>query len=85
MRLLTHRAAELTSEGARCPGEISMAKLFCSERLAETAVREMRLLGGCAYFTDAAMPRRLREGLLTLHAGGTAEIQRNAIARSLGL
>jgi alkylation response protein AidB-like acyl-CoA dehydrogenase len=85
MRLLTYHAAWLTAQGRIRPREISMAKLYASERLPEIVTRGMRLLGGRAYFTDSAMPRRLREALLTLYAGGTAEIQRNVVARSLGL
>jgi len=85
MRLLTYHAAWLTAQGRIRPREISMAKLYASERLPEIVTRGMRLLGGRAYFTDSAMPRRLREALLTVYAGGTAEIQRNVVARSLGL
>jgi len=62
-----------------------MAKLYCSERLGEIMLRGMRLLGGGAYFTATPMPRRMREAMLGLYAGGTVEIQRNVIAKSLGL
>lgn len=85
MRLLTYRAAWMAAQGTAGPREVSMAKLYASERLAEIAMRGMRLLGGRAYFTETPMPRRLREAMLALYAGGTVEIQRNAIARSLGL
>ena len=85
MRLLTYRAAWLTARGRVRPKEVSMAKLYASERLIDIAVRGMRLLGGRAYFTDSPMPRRLREALLTLYMGETAEIQRNVVAKGMGL
>ena len=65
--------------------EVSIAKLYASEKLAGIALRGMRLLGGQAYFMDSPMQRRMRESMLSLYAGGTVEIQRNLIARSLGL
>jgi acyl-CoA dehydrogenase len=65
--------------------EISMAKLYASERICEIALSGMRLLGGRAYLADTPMPRRLREAMLAYYAGGTVEIQRNLIARAIGL
>jgi len=85
MELLTYRAAWMAAQGMARPKEISMAKLYCSERLSEIVLRGMRLLGGGAYFTETPMPRRVREAMLALYAGGTVEIQRNTIAKSLGL
>jgi alkylation response protein AidB-like acyl-CoA dehydrogenase len=41
--------------------------------------------GGRAFFTDNALPRLLRESTFAFYAGGTLEIQRNVIARELGL
>ena len=84
-RLLVYRAAWLMDQGKQPVKEVSMAKLFASERLMQIALRGMRLLGGQAYFMESAMQRRMRESMLSLYAGGTMEIQRNLIARSLGL
>jgi alkylation response protein AidB-like acyl-CoA dehydrogenase len=85
MRLLTYSAAWRTQQGMMPAREISMAKLYCSEKLNEIVMRGMRLLGGKAYLNETAMPRRQREALLSLFAGGTVEIQRNLIAKTLGL
>ena len=85
MRLLTYSAAWRTAAGQTPVKEVSMAKLFCGERLNAIVVRGMRLLGAKAYLEDTPMPRRLRESLLAFYAGGTMEIQRNTIAKSLGL
>lgn len=84
-RLLVYRAAWRIDQGEQPMQEVSMAKLYASERLSEIAMRGMRLLGGRAYLRETPMPRRLREAMLSLYAGGTVEIQRNLIARGLGL
>ena len=62
-----------------------MAKGFCAEQAAQIAFTALRLTGGEAYLHDSPVFRRLREALLGFFAGGTLEIGRNAIARSLGL
>jgi len=85
MRLLTYSAAWKVAQGVAAVKEVSMAKVFASEGINEIVSYGMRLLGAKAYLNDTPMPRRLRESLLALYAGGTAEIQRNLIARSLGI
>jgi alkylation response protein AidB-like acyl-CoA dehydrogenase len=85
MRWLVYHAAWKMDRGQPPVREISMAKLFCAERLNEIVNRGMRLLGGRAYLREHSMERHLRESFLGLYAGGTVEIQRNLIARQLGL
>lgn len=85
MRLLTYSAAWMTAQGMMPVKEVSMAKLYCSERVNEIAQRGMRLMGGMAYFHGTPIQRRMRESLLSFYAGGTMEVQRNLIARNLGL
>ena len=85
MRLLTWRAAWLADKGGAPIREICMAKLYSTERMNEIVQKGMRLMGGQAYFTDHPMQRIMRESVLGLYAGGTCEIQRNMIAKSLGL
>lgn len=85
MRLLTYSAAWKVAQGMAAVKEVSMAKVYASEGINQIVTTGMRLLGAQAYLGDTPMPRRLRESLLALYAGGTAEIQRNLIARSLGI
>jgi alkylation response protein AidB-like acyl-CoA dehydrogenase len=85
MRWLVYSAAWRIDRGQLPVKEISMAKVFCAERLNEIVNRGMRLLGGRAYLKECSMERHLRESFLGLYAGGTVEIQRNLIARQLGL
>ncbi|MEO6436336.1 MAG: acyl-CoA dehydrogenase family protein, partial [Tepidisphaeraceae bacterium] len=70
-------------QGADCAKEISMAKLYTTERLNDIVMRGMRIFGGRAYRKGHPMERMLRESLLSLYAGGTGEIQRNIIAKRL--
>ncbi len=85
MRWLTWSAAWKMERGEDAGREISMAKYYCSEKANALALRGMQLLGGSAYLEDVPMARYLREGMLAYYAGGTNEIQKNLIARYLGL
>jgi alkylation response protein AidB-like acyl-CoA dehydrogenase len=58
---------------------------LASEGAAEISAEAMRLSGGRGYFLDDRLIRTWRESALALFAGGTSEIQRNGIARGLGL
>jgi acyl-CoA dehydrogenase len=85
MRLLTYSAASKADRGEMAALEISMAKYYCSEKAQEIMIKGMRIFGGAAYFDSCPMSRRFREAPLALYAGGTIEIQKNTIARLLGL
>ncbi|MBB3046614.1 alkylation response protein AidB-like acyl-CoA dehydrogenase [Litorivivens lipolytica] len=85
MNLLTYSAARKLQAGRPAVREISMAKVFAAEGAHEIITYGMRLLGAKAYLSETAMPRRMRESFLAMYAGGTPEIQRNLIARDLGL
>ena len=85
MRWLVYRAACQTDSGQDPVVAVAMAKLFSAEHLNSIVNRGMHLLGGRAYLRECSMQRHLRESLLGLYAGGTAEIQRNLIARKLEL
>ena len=83
MRWLVYSSAWKHDQGEACAKEISMAKLYTTERLNDIVMRGMRIFGGRAYRKGHPMERMLRESLLSLYAGGTGEIQRNIIARRL--
>lgn len=83
MRWMTYHAAWMKAKGKDCFKEICMAKLFCSEMLADIAKRGMQIMGGRGYSLEHRMQRFLRESYLSLYAGGTSEIQKNVIARFL--
>ncbi len=82
MRWLTYRAAvEAQRSGPAAAGWVSRAKLFACESAGEILLAVMKLHGGRAYLREHPAERRLREGMLAFYAGGTAEIQRELVAR----
>ena len=62
-----------------------MAKLKATELAKRAALEGMQMMGGYGYATEYDMERHVRAALVTTIYGGTTEIQREIIARSLGL
>src|SRR4249919_545381 len=67
------------------PREASMAKLKATEVAKRTALEGMQMMGGYGYATEYDMERHVRHTIVTTIYGGTSEIQREIISRSLGL
>ncbi len=84
-RLLTRRAAWLLANGQSCSREGAMAKLKGSETYVAAARLGMQVLAGHGFATESVMSFRWRESIVATISGGTSQIQRNAIARSMGL
>ncbi|MDP9069290.1 MAG: acyl-CoA dehydrogenase [Actinomycetota bacterium] len=85
MELLVDDAVEAWERGDDPTQTASTAKYLCSQHLQDIVAMGMRVLGGRAFFDFEDMSRLYREAPLTLYAGGTNEIQKNLVARSLGL
>lgn len=84
-RLLLYRAAFAKSED-REPGiHAAIAKLFLSEAAVQSALDAVQLRGGYGYATEYGVERDLRDAVGGTLYSGTSAIQRNLIARSLGL
>jgi alkylation response protein AidB-like acyl-CoA dehydrogenase len=62
-----------------------MVKLFVTEVTKRTALEGMQLMGGYGYSSEYDMERLVRQALVSTIYGGTSEIQRNIIAKTLGL
>lgn len=84
-RLLTRRAAWMLAQGMSCSREGAMAKLKGSETYANAARLGMQVMAGHGFSTESVMSFRYRESIVTTISGGTSQIQRNGIARSMGL
>ena len=84
-RLLVQRAAWLHSVGQPCGREASMAKLKGSETYVAAARLGMQICAGMGFSTESVMSFRWRESIVAPISGGTSQIQRNTIARSMGL
>jgi alkylation response protein AidB-like acyl-CoA dehydrogenase len=84
-RLLAYRAAWMLDNGRDCTREAAMAKLKCSETYVAAARLGMQVLAGHGFATESLMSFRWRESIVATISGGTSQIQRNAICRSMGL
>ena len=86
-RLLVRSVARLTDEDPdrMLPQEASMVKLATTELAKRCALEGMQIMGGYGYASEYPMERHLRSAVVTTIFGGTSEIQRNIIAKTLGL
>jgi alkylation response protein AidB-like acyl-CoA dehydrogenase len=86
-RLLIRWVARLTDEDPMrmLPQEASMAKLSATELAKRCALEGMQIMGGYGYASEYPMERYLRTAVVTTIYGGTSEIQKNIIAKTLGL
>ncbi len=87
VRLLVRWVARLTDEdpSRMLPQEASMAKLAATELAKRCALEAVQMAGGYGYATEYPMERHLRAAVVTTIYGGTSEIQKNIIAKTLGL
>jgi alkylation response protein AidB-like acyl-CoA dehydrogenase len=67
------------------PREASMAKLKCTEIAKKVSLEGMQMMGGYGYATEYDMEGHVRRSLVSTIYGGTSEIQREIIAKTLGL
>jgi len=84
-RLLTYRAAWRLGRVKHVSMDASMAKLFVSESLVKAALDTVQIHGGHGYMTEYEVERALRDAVGSTIYSGTSEMQRNIIARWLGL
>jgi alkylation response protein AidB-like acyl-CoA dehydrogenase len=85
MQLFVENALREQARNKDATRAISMAKYFCSEKLQQIVGTAVRVMGGRAYFDLEPVSRFYREAPFCLFAGGTIEIQKMLIARSLAL
>ena len=84
-RLLTYQAAWIDSRGMPALKEASMAKLFASEAGLRATTLGMQVLGGYAQLPEYDMERYWRDAKQNTVSSGTSQIQRNIIAKAIGL
>jgi alkylation response protein AidB-like acyl-CoA dehydrogenase len=84
-RLLTYRSAWRLGRTRSVSMDASMTKLFVSESLLKAALATVQLHGGYGYVTETEVERALRDAVGSTIYSGTSEMQRNIIARWLGL
>jgi isovaleryl-CoA dehydrogenase len=86
-RLMTYWVASRVDEDPdrMLPREASMVKLFVTEAVRRATLEGMQMMGGYGYSSEYDMERLVRSSLVSTIYGGTSEIQRNIIAKTLGL
>ncbi len=84
-RLLLYEVAWLKQHGRPAALESAMAKLHISESFVESSLDAVRTHGGRGYLSDGGVERDFRDAVGGLVYAGTSDIQRNLIARLLGL
>lgn len=82
-RLMAYRAAKLLADGLPCDTEAAQAKYFASDVYVKVATDGLQIMGANGYAMEYPMQRHYRESKLFQIFGGTNQIQRNIIARSL--
>ena len=84
-RTLTWDLARRIAAGEQCALEVSMAKLWISEAMMRASYTGMQVMGGYGYTLDSNMQLHWRNARLGTIGAGSSEIQRNIIARQIGL
>lgn len=84
-RLLLYKAGWLRAQGNDATEEVAMAKLYLSECFVQSSLDAVQVHGGYGYTTEFEFERDLRDAVAGRIYSGTSEIQRQLIARSMGL
>ncbi len=71
--------------GTLDPAEAAQAKYFCTELQQRAADRCLQLFGGYGYMTEYPIARAYADARITSIYGGTTEVMKIIIAKSLGL
>ena len=84
-RLLTYQSAWRLQHARSAALDASITKLFVSESLVRAALDTVQIHGGYGFMTEYDVERALRDSIGATIYSGTSEMQRNIIARWLGL
>jgi alkylation response protein AidB-like acyl-CoA dehydrogenase len=84
-RLILYRVGWLKREGRFALLESTIAKVFVSESLVQTAMSALEVHGARGYLTEIGIERELRDALGGPIFAGTSAVQRGILAELLGL
>lgn len=84
-RLLLYKVAWLKEAGQPAMMEAALLKLYLSEAFVSSGMDAIRVHGGTGYLSEAGIERDLRDAVGGVLYAGTSDIQRNIVARLLGL
>jgi L-prolyl-PCP dehydrogenase len=84
-RLLLHRACWMKAQGQDCALEVSLAKLAISEAAVRSGLDAIQVFGGQGIKTETRVATALADAVPGTIFSGTSEVQRDLVARGLGL
>ena len=84
-RPLVYRIGWMKDRGLPTLVESAVAKLYVSECLVKSSLDAVQIFGGYGYMTELQIERDVRDAVGSSLYSGTSEIQRNIIAKGLGL
>ena len=84
-RLLLQKVAWLVHQEQPAMMEAALLKLYLSESFVESSLDAIRVHGGVGYLTEQGVERDLRDAVGGVLYAGTSDIQRNIVAKLLGL
>lgn len=84
-RLLLYKAALLEESGRPVTDDAAMAKVVASEAAVASGLDAAMVYGAIGYITEEGLERDVRDAIGGVIYSGTSDIQRNIIARFLGV
>jgi alkylation response protein AidB-like acyl-CoA dehydrogenase len=84
-RLLLYRTTWLRAQGQEAAAEVAMTKLYLSECFVQSSLDAVQIHGGYGYTTEFELERDVRDAVASRIYSGTSEIQRDTVARAMGL
>jgi acyl-CoA dehydrogenase len=85
IQAVTDRALELFDQGKLTPADAAAAKLFTTETVAKVIDKCLQLHGGYGYILEYPIARLYVDTRVSRLYGGTSEIMRTIVAKSIGL
>ncbi|MFJ6212567.1 acyl-CoA dehydrogenase family protein [Streptomyces sp. NPDC092296] len=82
---MVDRALELHETGELTPADAAKLKLFCTEVSGRVIDKCLQLHGGYGYILEYPIARLYTDARVTRIYGGTSEVMKTVIAKSLGL
>jgi alkylation response protein AidB-like acyl-CoA dehydrogenase len=80
-RLLCYRASWLKDNNMRCDDEAALAKYYTCDMATNMAKKAVEIHGAYGIMKEYTVQRLLRDAMVTISAGGTAEIAKVVLAR----
>ncbi|NJQ02531.1 acyl-CoA dehydrogenase family protein [Streptomyces zingiberis] len=85
IQAVTDRALDAHDAGELTAADAASAKLFCTEKAAEVIDKCLQLHGGYGYMMEYPIARLYADNRVNRIYGGTSEVMRSIVAKSMGL